>query len=270
MENMSNEDPKLPVELIKLRKGKHLDRVTEEFATVFVLKGSLEITYGKMSLVLNKGYAWVVSSGMDLHIYTRQATQLIIVYVHLNGLYEGLPLKLEYYGGKTFMEVKKYTDLLEIKPRIWMFLGTLREYIKAGISSPAFLENKRRELGFLLDACYTKEDLLWFFRTLITSDMEFTALVLARFHDAKDRVELATLCGYSISGFEKHFKKVFGVSPGIWMRIQKNKVLYHTIRYSKQPLKAIAQEYGFLSLSYFNDYCKKHFGDTPSRMRDKL
>jgi len=43
--------------------------------------------------------------------------------------------------------------------------------------------------------------------------------------------------------------------------------LYHEINATSKPLRQIAKEQKFLSLPQFNDYCKKHFGYPPGKMR---
>lgn len=261
------QDEKPAIEWLRLKKGKSWNIVTKEFVVVFVLKGSVEFSYGKVSLCLNKGYAWLVPSGMELLVKANETTHLIVVHMHMDGLYEGLPLKMDYYKDVDFSHMKQDSDVLEIKQGLWAFLGTLREYIKEGIATPSFLKHKRTELGFLLDAYYSKSELLWFLRALVTEDTNFMAMVFSNYYKAKTVTELAILCGYSISGFQKRFNKIFGVFPGKWMKAQKAKIIYHEIKFGKQPIKSIWLDYGFSSPSHFIEYCKTHFGMTPGKLR---
>ena len=74
---------------------------------------------------------------------------------------------------------------------------------------------------------------------------------------------------YSLSGFQKRFKKVFGVSAYHWMKDVRSKSIYHQINSTEKSFKEISDEYGFSSPSHFNDFCKVHFGTTPGRIRRK-
>lgn len=264
------EDKQPIIETFKLPKAKSWQVVPKEFLVVFLMKGSLEFSYGKVSLILNKGYAWIIPSGMELWVHSLEATQLIIVRMHMDGLYEGLPLKMDYYKDVDLSCISRDSDLLEIKPVLWPYLSSLSRYINAGLTSPAFLELKRRELGYLFDTYYSRGELLWFLRSLITDDTIFAAKVMSNYYKIKNVAELAAICGYSLSGFEKHFAKVFHVSPGKWMKQQKAKAIYHELKYGKQPVKAIGLDYGFCTPSHFTNYCKKHFGMTPCELRKRM
>jgi len=119
----------------------------------------------------------------------------------------------------------------------------------------------------LFRAYYTKEDLAVFFSPVLTNTTEFSNFVLQNYRKVKTVRELARLYSCSISSFDKKFKKAFGISPYKWMQERKVSLIYHEIYATHKPIKQIAEEQQFMSLPQFNDYCKKHFGYPPGRMR---
>lgn len=136
-------------------------------------------------------------------------------------------------------------------------------------------------MGFLrmLNTCITDQlkciyyfeikikELLNFFYPLLTKDTHFSDIILRNYNKVKTVKDLADLTHYSISGFEKRFKRVFGISPYKWLKKQKAKNIYREINYSVKTFKEISLEYDFTSPSHLNNFCKTNFGDTPGNIR---
>ncbi len=79
--------------------------------------------------------------------------------------------------------------------------------------------------------------------------------------------ELAQLTNYSVSGFEKKFKRVFNTSAGNWLKQQKSTIIFNDISNGSDSFKNISYQNGFSSISHFNNYCKLHFSKTPGEIR---
>ena len=79
--------------------------------------------------------------------------------------------------------------------------------------------------------------------------------------------EIAAAMNYSVSGFEKKFRKVFGCSPYNWMLRQKAQDAWHCVNTEGMNLKEIAHRFGFASPASFNNFFVKHFGITPGQAR---
>jgi AraC-like DNA-binding protein len=82
--------------------------------------------------------------------------------------------------------------------------------------------------------------------------------------------ELAQMCKISVRSFNRKFKEAFGDSPYSWMLKQKSRVIKKRLADEKTSLKMIVKEYGFSSQAHLTVYCKKQFGETPSRLRKQL
>lgn len=147
------------------------------------------------------------------------------------------------------------------------YLKGLIGHITAGLRCYYFYEIKVKELFFLLRAYYPKKELLHFFDSILSRDFTFSDFIRNNYHRVKTVKELASLTNYSVSGFEKHFKKVFGVPASQWLKKQRSKAIFHDINNGSKTFKEISYCHGFTSPSHFNDFCKSQFGATPGKIR---
>ncbi|MDR1881198.1 MAG: helix-turn-helix domain-containing protein [Prevotella sp.] len=158
-------------------------------------------------------------------------------------------------------------SILEIKPQIRSYLDLLRECIEQGLCCKLYYRNKIRELIFLLRAFYSRQDLARFFHRSLSPDTAFSTYVIQNSHRHRSVADLAGAMNYTVSGFEKHFKRVFGVAPYRWMLGQKAERIYHEICFSERNFKQISDDYGFATVSHFVAFVRGKLGDTPGNIR---
>jgi len=158
-------------------------------------------------------------------------------------------------------------NYLEVKPAVRKYISFLKDNMENGLNHEEYLQLKAQELIFLLRSYYTAEELGRFFHPLLSPDVQFHQFVLRYYRKVKTVKEFAQLNNCSVSNFDKKFKGAFGTSAYQWMQQKKIDLLYHEINATEKPLRQIAKEQKFLSLPQFSDYCKKHFGYPPGRMR---
>jgi len=158
-------------------------------------------------------------------------------------------------------------NCLEMKPVINSFVSFLKDNMQGGLCHEEYLRLKAEELLHLVRSYYPAEELKEFFLPLLSSNVQFHQFVLRYYRKVKTVKEFATLNNCSVSNFDKKFRETFGTSAYQWMQQKKVDLLYHEINATDKPLREIAREQKFLSLPQFNDYCKKHFGYPPGKMR---
>lgn len=156
---------------------------------------------------------------------------------------------------------------LNITEPIKLFLFPLEKNLRNELRCSLFLCRKVEELMMLLRAYYSKEELAAFFSSILSHTSEFSNFVLSNYRKVKTVRELAEMYACSISNFDKKFRKAFGKAPYKWMQERRVSLIYHEIHGTYKPIKQIAEEQQFTSLPQFNDYCKKHFGMPPGKMR---
>lgn len=158
-------------------------------------------------------------------------------------------------------------NTVKANARVAHFIKGLMDAINDGLRCVYYFEIKIRELFFLFRTYYPKEELAAFFNSLLSADSDFLRFVTYNYSKVHSVKEFAQLAGYSLSGFDKQFRKVFGVSAYQWMKQKRLKGIYHEINCSPKTLREICDGQGFSSLSQFNDYCKKNFGMPPGKIR---
>jgi len=158
-------------------------------------------------------------------------------------------------------------NCLDMKPMIISFISFLTDNMKGGLCYEEYLRLKAEELLYLIRSYYTAGELRDFFLPLLSTNVQFHQFVLSYYRKVKTVKEFATLNNCSVSNFDKKFRETFGTSAYQWMQQKKIDLLYHEINATSKPLREIASEQKFLSLPQFNDYCKKHFGYPPGKMR---
>jgi len=170
------------------------------------------------------------------------------------------------YGRKNKKEKEKFITL-KINQRIKSYINSLLPCLVDGLKCHYFLELKTKELFFILRAYHAEDDIADFFLPMITEDADFYAFVLANYKSVKTVGELAKKAGYTVSGFEKLFKRVFGVTAYAWMREQLSANLFHEITCTRKTFIEIGKMLGFSSSAHLSNFCKLNFGVSPTDLR---
>ena len=158
---------------------------------------------------------------------------------------------------------------LKMNQRLKSYINSLLPCLADGLKCHYFLELKTRELFFILRAYNTKSDLAAFFSPMVTGDSEFYAFVIENYKSVKTAEELAEKAGYTYSGFDKLFKRTFGVTVKAWLKEQLLANLRHEIIFTKKTFQEIGDAFGFSSLSHLTRFCSRTFGMNPTNLRKK-
>jgi AraC-like DNA-binding protein/quercetin dioxygenase-like cupin family protein len=257
------------IEKVGIKKGQKWELFSIDNKAFFVLNGSLRFSFGEFSgRSIIAGKIMLIPSGSQMVFRAEEDCVFIIIRLHdTKHLCDCFSLDVLLREKTDGFEPDLY--YLDINERVESFLSFLDICMTDGLKCTYYFELKAKEFYFLLRAYYEKADLLGFFYPLLSKDISFSDLVIKNHYKAKTVQELADLTHYSLSGFQKRFKKVFGVSAYHWMKDVRSKSIYHQISSTEKSFKEISDEYGFSSPSHFNDFCKVHFGTTPGRIRRK-
>ncbi|MCD7937913.1 MAG: AraC family transcriptional regulator [Tannerellaceae bacterium] len=258
-------DGKPSIDLKKLIKGSLTGFQFAENKIIFLLTGKLYLTSGIYDDCLPEQYMIVIPAGMPYLVEALEDTEYIVCRVSNN-----LHLCEEFSLEKLFQEEDTNTRQCRPLPfsgSMQMYVQGLTHYLQDGILCSYFFNLKMKELLFILRNYYEKEQLRRFFSPLLSDDLHFSDFVIKNYREMKNVKEFAERANYSISGFEKRFKKVFHVSAYKWMKEQKAKEIIYDIHTSDKTFKEIGWEHGFASPAQFNDFCKSNFGMTPGQIR---
>lgn len=255
------------IERISLKKGLFWRIFPIDNKVIFVLKGSLHFSYGEIvNKTIPSGKMMLLPAGSQCIAHSDEDSEIIIMRLHnTRQLCDCFSLDALLREDKGDFIPGIY--FLDINERVEPFLSFLDTCMTDGLRCTYYFELKAKEFYFLLRAYYEKKELLYFFYPLLSKDISFSDLVIKNHYKAKTVQELANLTHYSLSGFQKRFKKVFGVSAYQWMKDERSKTIFHQINSTDKSFKEISEEYGFSSPSHFNDFCKTNFGATPGIIR---
>lgn len=258
------------IEEIKMEKGQKYNMLPLENKIVFLLEGRISFSFGEFTnKLISKGEMVLLSTtGRRLSINVEEPSTFIVVRLRdIKQFCDCFPL--DFYVNDKEDEFQYELNPLPINQRLALYLDFLEICVTDGLKCIYFFDIKLKELFFLFRAYYSKEELLSFFYPMMTNDITFSDFVMRNHNKVKTVEELATLLHYSLSGFQKRFRKVFGVSAYQWMKEERSKSIFHEINSTGKTFKEISDDYGFSSPSHFNDFCKSNFGTTPGELRKK-
>ena len=169
------------------------------------------------------------------------------------------------YKGMT--KRRKEFSILKVDERLGAYVKSLLLYLKDGLKCRYFLELKLKELFYVLRAYNKEQDLAAFFTPMLSEDMELHSFVMDNYLSTRTIKDLAQKANYSITGFEKRFKRVFGATAHDWMKEQLASNVYHEIHCTRKTFVEISDTYGFSSSAHLTNFCKTMFGLSPTAMR---
>ncbi|MDR1646408.1 MAG: AraC family transcriptional regulator [Tannerellaceae bacterium] len=159
---------------------------------------------------------------------------------------------------------------IDIRPPMRSVLDSVLFYLGHKIQCKHLFAIKQKEVFLILRAFYTKEEMARFLSPMLNKNMDFKAFVLQHYQEVKTVEELANMCKISVRSFNRKFNDYFGDSPYSWMLKQKSKHIKTRLADGKVTFGKIIKEYGFSSPAHFTTYCKKQFGESPSKLRKQL
>jgi len=230
---------------------------------IVVTEGSLLLSYDHLfNRQIGTGKVILLPPGCHFTIRTEEQASIVIFRQK-----EPMRFYLKIYSNDDSDSITNELNCLNAKKEIMTFISLLKEYMGKGLLSENYLKLKNDELFYLITTYYSKSQQEAFFQPLLSPNSHFHNFVLQNYRKVKTVKEFANKYDCSVSNFDKKFRQVFGVSTHQWIQEKKIKLLYHEINVTDKPLGQIAKEQKFLSLPQFNDYCKKHFGYPPGKMR---
>lgn len=255
-----------PIEQKVYMKDRCWEETIREGEIIFVLQGSFLITYERLSeQIVEAGKMLLLFPGCIYKARTGEGVFLLkFRLIETTRFCE--QFSLEKLTEKVILSFS-HLPVLNTPPVMNNFLSNLIDVLQSGLQCQKHMELKIKELFYLFKVYYTKEELLFFFYPLFSKDASFSEFILKNYRQVRTVNEFATLYSCSVSNFDKKFKRTFGMPAYKWMIKKKVDLVFYQIRTTNKAFKQIAEETGFLSLPQFTDFCKKHLGDAPGKIR---
>ncbi|RHE93492.1 AraC family transcriptional regulator [Bacteroides intestinalis] len=240
---------------------------TNDNYMLFVLSGEIKMTFGKFQ---NK-----IFEGGEMFFLPRNMSFLgtVIKPSHIALLkYNGT--KFECMEDRIRLLIKKKAegnyswDKVSLKPELRQCVEELIHYRKHGLSCNHIYLVKSQEIYLIFKHFYTDEERIQVYYPFIGQDPNFSESVMSNYMYAKTAEELAARLGYGIKTFRELFKENFGETPYKWMQKQMAQQLKSRLMKKEIPFKQIMLEFRFTTTSHFITFCRKHFGGTPTEIRN--
>lgn len=250
----------------QLSQGKIRNEVVVECKVMFVTKGEVTVSYeGFPEKLLRKGEMLLLPQGSNCVFMAKSDTEFSLFLIgNLIQLCDTYSIEKLFSEDTAYIYVPK---VLEMNPRVVTFLSALTDFNNDGLKCNFFFDIKRQEFQYILRLYYSRSDLMGFLLPLLKKNIEFSSFVFNNYKNVRSVKQFAQISSYSLSGFEKRFKKVFGTSAHTWLTEQKAQAIFKDISATPKLFKDISVEYEFSSPAHFNDFCKAHFGSTPGEIR---
>lgn len=242
---------------------------TSSNVILFVIKGELEIAYNEFSKRRIKAHQMIVlPKSCHVHGTAYDNTKVMAFKFteisHLCNKYS-----LQNLASHTH-SISYNFRAQSIKEPVQKFLELLSFCLADGLNCKYYHELKADEVMILYRVYYTKEELAEFFYPILGLSIDFRALVLSNYRDARTVEELAQKTGYSVSKFKRKFNEEFDEPAYQWMQKQKAKHIKYKLSFETIDFATIIDEFGFSSPAHFSRFCKTQFGKTPSDYRKQL
>jgi len=249
----------------QIKQGEFIIPSNKELHCLFFLvSGHLDLYYDSQIYKLRKDSICFIPMSSDFKIYA--STDALIIMNYFNKPID-LCEKTALENLSLLLDQKSHTFMLRINKPLKKFLTGLLFYMNEGIYCKHFHEIKQKELFYILRYFYTKKEIASLFAPIISNNIDFKNIVLANYLNASSVKELAQICNYSLSSFNRIFKKNFQENPYLWLQNQKIKYIVGRLSDKNIPLGQIIDEFRFSSPSHFTIFCKKHLNLTPSQFR---
>lgn len=158
---------------------------------------------------------------------------------------------------------------LPIRKPMKLMIESVLYYLKDNLTCGYWQKAKQLEFFVIYWNYYSLEEICLFFYPIINKDIGFYSKVIENCTKAKTVKELAELCGYSLTKFNKLFNEQFQITtPYKWMLQQNAPQIKAKLLDKSTPIKIIVAEFGFTDQSHLNRYCKRYFNATPLQIRN--
>lgn len=250
-----------------LKENENLEFIANKHKILLVISGNFSCSLqGYIDEDIGKSQMIFISMGTRCYI---QANNDVLILCLKLGLTVDLS-NLFFYNNKqeaVLSKMRKEQPILGFTPVVEAYAESLKIFLELGFNDSIHIYLKMRELFHLMSVSYSLDQRSLFFHALASKDKAFSEFIYKNYRQVESIRELAALYCLSLSGFEKRFRKVFGISALNWIALRRADDIYQEIKYNHKSIKQISSDYGFSSVSHFHKFCKAKLGLSPGYMR---
>ena len=236
------------------------------FCVLFLLRGELLVSLGKeQSILVSSNRMLFIPQREKNRIQSTVSSECLLLFWNK----EVTVCDKMYFD--TISHEKIIDDINYILPIRKPLLHILRQilfYLEMGLSCRHMHLLKQQEITLILRGFYTKAELSCFFTGISGVGKKFENFIIENYRKVRTVKEFASLCCVSERSFNRKFQHCFNQSPYQWMQERKAELVREKISDPEVTFREIAIEFDFSSPAHLTYYCKKHFGTTPTELRE--
>lgn len=251
----------------RLVKGESFEYFTTVNYLSFLLEGTIQIEINEHVTILNSPSMFIVPKESHYKRVSLQPSTMITFPI----AGEALNLSLLSINKEKVVHAsrKEGLSILGLGELFQKLLHLFADSFSFSLLDENYYELKLTELFYLIKSQYTEYERTCFFAPIIDEDFLFSNFIMDNYKQTANIKELVELSYYSMSSFDKKFRRIFGQTPSKWLNERKKENIYKELFDTDKTLKQISIEHGFCSPVYFNAYCKSVFGMSPGEIRKK-
>lgn len=169
---------------------------------------------------------------------------------------------------------EKFQPVIPIdnSPAVQAFFHSMMPHFAASHGTdPSLLELKFRELILTIADNPRNEILLTYFCSLLhePQSVSLQRVMEDNYCFNLKLEEFARLANRSLSAFKRDFQKTFHATPGKWLMEKRLAHAMHLLTNLKKTVSEASFESGFENPSHFSRAFRRHFGESPARIKQR-
>lgn len=254
--------------VIREKKGVVAHTAASRTAMIFLLEGALHVEGKRFpSFTVHANQMFPMPAGVDNTIRFVEDSLVLVLYF--------IDSKFKFCHNIITDEMIKNAPKREdwlfaldmIKPVVVLARQTA-DYVMDGLLCCDIQLIKQREFTAVMQAYYSKDELVPFLVPLYGVDLTFQDTIIAMSRTYPSIDEMAEKVCMSRPTFIRHFKQCFGETPKAWVSKVKGEALFKALRDTNDTLEEIANQFKFSSVQRLSTFCKETLGGTPSEIRN--
>ncbi|MFV0365371.1 MAG: helix-turn-helix domain-containing protein [Mangrovibacterium sp.] len=263
-----------PVTLKNFYSAERYKYYAETNEIIFIIDGVIDLTFNNtQETIAQKDLAFFLCSGSFFSFdVVKDASFIIFKLENIVQFFEPSSLSsLKNYVNQNPELVNsnrntKYT-WIPIHERLLSSITDLKQYLNDRLDCHIFLKNRIKEFFLRINTYYPPEVVYNFFRLITNEDINFSEYVRTNWMKYPSTNDMAESLNMTPKSFVAAFKKTFNTTPYRWFKLQRSKIIHYQLISSQKPIKEIAFNNGFNTLSQFSKFCTAEIGSSPSEIR---
>lgn len=253
--------------VIRGKKGVVAHTAASRTAMIFMLEGALHVEGKRFpGFTVHANQMFPMPAGVDNSIRFMEDSLALVLYF--------IDSKFKFCHNiitdEMIKNAPKRADWLfaldMIKPVIVLARQTA-DYVIDGLLCCDIQLIKQREFTAVMQAYYSKDELVPFLVPLYGVDLTFQETIIAMSDTYPSIDEMAEKVCMSRPTFIRHFKTCFGEPPKTWVNKVKGEALFKALRNTNDTLEEIANQFKFSSVQRMSTFCKETLEGTPNEIR---